>query len=144
MGIPSGEIVARPMVARACGCLQEFQEFRVDRYRAQRLAKFKQSRCSACVTKLNEEQKLAAAALPKKGEAFQLLPVGTEVSIKRNPDGSWAGSLSGGGTTVEAVSDGIQGLIVTLARNWAAKVTPKPAATPQPAAPAKPGVPSPK
>src|ERR1700677_1034608 len=75
MSTPSGEIIARPMVARACGCLQEFQHFAVDKYRAQRLAKFQKTRCSACVTKLNEEQKKAAAALPKKGEALQLLPI---------------------------------------------------------------------
>ena len=37
MGMPSGEIVARPLVARACGCLREFQEFAKDRYREQRL-----------------------------------------------------------------------------------------------------------
>ena len=41
MGLPpKGEIVARPMVVRACGCLQEFQHYAVDKYRAQRLAKF--------------------------------------------------------------------------------------------------------
>jgi hypothetical protein len=74
---PTGKIVARPMVARACGCVQEFQHFAVDKYRAQRLAKFQKTRCAACVARLNEEQRLAAAALPKKGEALQSLPPGT-------------------------------------------------------------------
>ncbi len=37
---PSGRIIARPMVARACGHQQEFQHYEVDKYRAQRLAKF--------------------------------------------------------------------------------------------------------
>jgi hypothetical protein len=118
MSTPSGEIIARPMVARACGCMQEFQHFAVDRYRAQRLAKFQKTRCSNCVAKLNEEQKKAAAALPKKGEAFQLLPIGTKVNMSRRADGSWAGTLTGEGTTVEAVADGPQGLSVSLARLW--------------------------
>ena len=53
MGVPTGEIVARPMVARACGCLREFQHYAVDKYRAQRLAKFQKTRCEVCVAKLN-------------------------------------------------------------------------------------------
>jgi hypothetical protein len=120
MGVPSGEIVARPMVARACGCLREFQHYAVDKYRAQRLAKFQKTRCEVCVAKLNEEQRQAAAALPKKGEAFQLLPTGTQVSMVRQPDGSWTGKLTAQGTTVEAVADGPQGLAVSLARLWVA------------------------
>ena len=40
MAIPTGEIIARPMMARACGCMCEFQHYAVDKYRAQRLAKF--------------------------------------------------------------------------------------------------------
>ncbi len=118
MSTPSGEIIARPMVARACGCLQEFQHFAVDKYRAQRLAKFQKTRCSTCVAKLNEEQKKAAASLPKKGEALQLLPIGTKISMLRRPDGSWAGTLVAEGTTVEAIADGPQGLSVSLARQW--------------------------
>jgi hypothetical protein len=118
MGVPSGEVIARPMVARACGCLQEFQHYAVDRYRAQRLAKFQKTRCTNCVAKLNEEQRVAAAALPKKGEAFKLLPVGSQVSISRVPDGTWAGKMTADGTTVEGTGEGPQGLIVTLARLW--------------------------
>src|SRR3712207_6570769 len=52
MGVPTGEIVARPMVTRACGCLREFQHYAVDRYRTQRLAKFQSTRCEDCVAKL--------------------------------------------------------------------------------------------
>ncbi len=118
MGVPSGEVIARPMVARACGCLQEFQHYAVDRYRAQRLAKFQKTRCTVCVAKLNEEQRQAAAALPKKGEAFKLLPVGSEVTMSRKSDGIWAGTLTAEGATVEATGEGPQGLIVTLARFW--------------------------
>src|SRR5437660_6507983 len=102
---PSGKIVGRPMVIRACGHEQEFQHYAVDKYRAQRLAKFQQTRCEDCVAKLNEEQKRAAAALPKKGEAFKLLPPGTQFSMTRRPDGTWAGTLAGGGKAVEAIGD---------------------------------------
>ena len=49
---PSGKIVARPMVVRACGHQQEFQHYEVDKYRAQRLAKFQQTRCAECAAKL--------------------------------------------------------------------------------------------
>lgn len=129
MGVPSGEIVARPLVARACGCLREFQHYAVDKYRAQRLAKFQKTRCEECVAKLNEEQKKAAAALPKKGEALQQLPPGTQIVMSRRPDGIWTGALIVGGKKVEATGDGPQGLTVTLARQWvqASGTTPLPA-----------------
>jgi hypothetical protein len=118
MAEPSGEIVARPLVARACGCKQEFQHYAVDKYRAQRLAKFQKTRCAACVAKLIEEQRLAAQALPKRGEALQLLPPGTQVTMTKREDGTWAGTLAAGGKTVEAVGAGPQGLTVALARLW--------------------------
>jgi hypothetical protein len=118
MGMPSGQVVARPLVERACGCVCEFQHFAVDRYRAQRLEQFKKSRCPACVEKHNEEQRRAAAALPKKGEALRMLPPGTEVALSRRADGTWAGTLSAGGTSVEATGPEPQGLTVTLARLW--------------------------
>ncbi|HJZ93981.1 MAG TPA: hypothetical protein VKE40_24110 [Gemmataceae bacterium] len=120
MGVPTGEIIARPMVARACGCLCEFQHYAVDKYRAQRLAKFQQSRCPACVAKAEDERRAAAAALPGKGEAIQALPNGTQIALIRRPDGKWAGKLTAAGTTVEAVADWPQGLSGTLARLWAA------------------------
>src|SRR5580693_8692168 len=101
MAVPSGEVVARPMVARACGCLCEFQHYAVDKYRAQRLAKFQKTRCAECVAKLNEEQR-QQAPLPKS-EALKLLPPGTQVSLTLQPDGSWAGALAAGGTQVEMV-----------------------------------------
>ncbi|HEY3790118.1 MAG TPA: hypothetical protein VGL71_14760, partial [Urbifossiella sp.] len=94
MAVPSGEIVARPMVARACGCLCEFQHYAVDKYRAQRLAKFQKTRCTECVAKLNEEYKKAAAEIPKKGEAMLLLPPGTQIALSRKADGAWEGKLS--------------------------------------------------
>ena len=128
---PSGAIVARPMLKRACGCVQEFQHYAVDKYRAQRLAKFQSTRCEDCVAKLNAQQQAAAAAVPKKGEAFQMLPPGTQVSLTRKPDGTWAGTLTAGGHTVEATGEGPQGVTVTLARNWAAAQGKKP--DPEPA-----------
>jgi hypothetical protein len=118
---PSGKIVARPMEVRACGHQQEFQHYAVDKYRAQRLAKFKQTRCAECASKLVEEQKRAAEALPKKGEVLKSLPPGTQVSLTRRPDGSWAGTLSAVGRGVEmvgAAGAGPQSVIVSLARLW--------------------------
>jgi hypothetical protein len=118
---PSGKIVARPMVARACGHQQEFQHYTVDKYRAQRLAKFQKTRCAECAAKLVEEQQRAAEALPKKGVALQSLPAGTQVTLTRQPDGSWAGTLSGGGKVVEmagAVGTGPPAIVVALARLW--------------------------
>ncbi len=121
---PTGRIVARPMVARACGHQQEFQHYAVDKYRAQRLAKFQSTRCSDCVAKLVEEQQKSADAVPKKGEAIQGLPPGTQVTLTRKPDGTWAGTLSAAGATVEfvgVVGAGPQSVIIALARLWLAK-----------------------
>jgi hypothetical protein len=118
---PSGKIVARPMVARACGHQQEFQHYTVDEYRAQRLAKFQRTRCAACAAKLLEEQQRTADALPKKGESLKLLPPGTQVSLTRRPDGSWAGTLAAEGTSVETdgtAGGGPQSVLVALARLW--------------------------
>ena len=118
---PSGKIVARPMVVRACGHQQEFQHYAVDKYRAQRLAKFQQTRCAECAAKLVEEQQRTAAAVPKKGEVLKSLPPGTQVSLTRQPDGSWAGTLSADGTTIEVAGvagAGPQSVIVALARLW--------------------------
>ena len=118
MGVPSGEIVARPMVTRACGCVCEFQHYAVDKYRTQRLAKFQETRCKACVAKLEEERRLAVAARPAKGEALRALPLGTQIALTRRPDGFWAGTLTGSGKTVEAVADSPQPLPATLAQLW--------------------------
>ena len=120
MGVPTGEIVARPMVARACGCLCEFQHYSVDKYRAQRLAKFQSTRCAVCVEKHNEEQRQKAAALPSKGETFKLLPAGTQMTMSRQADGKWTGSLTAEGIAVQATGDGTQGLSLALARLWLA------------------------
>jgi hypothetical protein len=118
---PSGEIVARPIEVRACGHQQEFQHYAVDKYRAQRLAKFKQTRCAECAAKLVEEQQRAAKDVPKKQEALKSVPPGTQVSLARQPDGSWAGTLSADGTAVETAGvagAGPQSVIVALARLW--------------------------
>src|SRR3954451_3849305 len=96
---PSGRIVARPMIARAGRHQQEFQHYEVDKYRAQRLAKFQKTRCADCVAKLNEEQQ-KMAPLPK-AEALKLLPSGTQVALTLKPDGAWTGTLTASGTKVE-------------------------------------------
>ena len=109
------------MVVRACGHEQEFQHDATDKYRAQRLAKFQQTRCTKCAAKLAEEQQLIAEAMLKKGEVLKRLPPGTQVSLTRQADGSWAGTLSVEGTMVKAagVADaGPQSVIVALARLW--------------------------
>src|SRR6266481_5311179 len=67
---PSGKIVARPLVARACGHEQEFQHYEVDKYRPQRLAKFQATRCAACVAQLHEERR--RAAVPSSVQALAL------------------------------------------------------------------------
>src|SRR5260370_35037472 len=105
MPLRSGKIVARPMVVRACVCEQEFQHYEVDRFRAQRLAKFKSTRCSVCAAKLNESQQQASSALPAKGEALQALPPGTQISITRKPHGPWAATLTADGRPVEPAAD---------------------------------------
>jgi hypothetical protein len=107
------------MVVRACGCQQEFQHYKVDKYRAQRLAKFQRTRCPACVAKLIEEQQ---KALPiPKAEALKLLPPGTRVSLSRQPDGSWAGTLEADGTKVETtgvLAAGPHAVLGALAQLW--------------------------
>ena len=118
---PSGRIVSRPMVARACGHQQEFQHYAVDKYRAQRLAKFQRTRCAECAAKLVEEQQRASAAVPKRGVALQSLPPGTQATLTRQKDGTWAGTLSAEGTAVELAGvpgAGPQSVIVALARLW--------------------------
>lgn len=143
MGVPSGKVIATPMVARSCGCMREFQHYEIDRYRTQRLAKFQSTRCEVCVAKLAEEQKKQQASLPKKGEAFSKLPPGTQVTMKRNPDGVWAGTLTVAGKTVEATGEGPQGLTLALARLWIMGSEAKEAAAPAVAA-AKPPAPTAK
>ena len=116
---PSGKIVARPMVTRSCGHQQEFQHYEVDRYRAQRLAKFQRTRCAQCAAELDEEQRRAAPV--PKAEALKLLPPGTQVALTLRPDGSWTGRLTVGGTQVEAagvVGAGPQAVVGALAQLW--------------------------
>jgi hypothetical protein len=120
MGLPpTGEIVARVMLARACGCPQEFQHYKIDKYRAERQAKFQRTRCPACVAKVVEEQQ-QTAPIPK-GQAFKQLPPGTQVSLTLMSDGSWAGTLSAAGAAVEdagVAGDSPQVVLVALARLW--------------------------
>jgi hypothetical protein len=116
---PSGKIIARPMVVRACGHEQEFQHYEKDRYREQRLAKFRATRCTDCVAKLNAEQK-QASGIPKH-EALKQLPAGTQLSLTLGGDNSWTGTLSANGITVNAVGivgAGPQSVAGSLAQLW--------------------------
>jgi hypothetical protein len=119
MGLPpSGKIVARPMLTRICGHRQEFQHYEVDKYRAQRQAKFVSTRCADCVSQLEENQR--AEQVPK-GEALRLLLPGAKLSLTLREDGSWVGMLDAGGHAVEfsgALGAGPQSVIVALARLW--------------------------
>ena len=119
MAEPAGKIVARPLVVRACGHEQEFQHYAVDKYRAQRLAKFQGSRCAACVAKLQEEERKAAGV--PKGEALKALPAGAQVALTLTADGAWKGTLTAAGRSVEAqgpAGAGVQAVVVALARLW--------------------------
>jgi hypothetical protein len=79
------------MVARACGCVCKFQHYEVDKYRVDRLAKFQQTRCPACVAKLEDERRREVAARPPRGEAERALPAGASITLTRRPDELWAG-----------------------------------------------------
>ncbi|OWK39086.1 hypothetical protein [Fimbriiglobus ruber] len=120
MSEPSGKIVARPMVVRACGHQQEFQHYEKDKFRAQRLAKFQGSRCAECVAKLQEEQR-RSQGIPK-AEALKSLPAGAQVSLTLLPGDTWQGTLTALGKTVEIVGPvgaGPQAVVVAMARLWA-------------------------
>jgi hypothetical protein len=103
------------MVPRACGHLCEFQHYAVDKYRAQRLAKFQKTRCPECVAKMQEAQRLAAVP---RGEAFRLLPAGAVITVALGTDGTWVGKLTASGRSVEADGEGPQGVCLALARLW--------------------------
>lgn len=118
MGMPRGDVVERSMLARACGCVCEFRHAARDRYRAERLAKFLETRCPACVAKLEDERRREVAARPPKNEAVQSLPLGTQIVIVRRPDGLWAGAITAEGTNADAVADSPQPLPATLAQIW--------------------------
>jgi hypothetical protein len=96
--------------------MQEFQHYEVDKYRAQRQAKFQRTRCPACAAKLAEDQRL----MPK-GEALKQLPEGTRVTLTLQAAGVWAGTLTADGKTVEVAGPenaGPQAVVVALARRW--------------------------
>jgi hypothetical protein len=112
------------MVVRACGHEQEFQHYEIDKFRAQRLAKFQQTRCAACVAKQIEEERRQSAAIPTKAEVLKSLPAATQVTLRRQPDSSWSGTLTANGTTVTAagaVGAGPESVIVAMARLWLAE-----------------------
>ncbi|MFL5330289.1 MAG: hypothetical protein ACJ8C4_15420 [Gemmataceae bacterium] len=110
---PSGAIIARPMLKRACGCLQEFQYYQVDKFRAQRQAKFQSSRCPTCAAK-----QIEAKRIPPKAEALAALPTSTRMVLVLLTEGSWAGKLTAQSITVEAERNSPDVLIIALAQLW--------------------------
>ena len=124
MSEPAGRVVGKVPVVRGCGCTQDIDRFDRDRFFDQRLDKLKKTRCPACVTKHAAEQK-QAASLPKRGEAVAALPPGAAVSLTKRPDSIWAGTLTAGGVTVEAVGESPVGVTVALAQRWVVANKPK-------------------
>ena len=119
MGVGLRGVAVKEPFARACGCVCEFRSPAGDRYRVERLARFRETRCPACVAKLEEERRRAVAVRPPKDEAVAALPIGARVTLTRRPDGLWAGTLDAAGASVEAVADAPQWLPATLAQLWA-------------------------
>lgn len=117
MAIPKGPIVERPMLPRACGCLAEFQVYAVDKYRAERQAKFQGTRCPACVAALEEAKRNDRVP---RAEAYTRLPAGAQLTVTKSADHTWAGTLTAGGRSVEAAADGPPSLAFILARLWLA------------------------
>jgi len=101
------------MLARACGCVKEFQHYAVDKFRAQRQAKFQSTRCPECAAKV-----IASQQVPSKTEAFNRLPTGARMTLCRLADGTWDGSIEVAGATVTAVANGPQSLTAALAQAW--------------------------
>ena len=123
-GCPTGEIVARLMMARACGCVCEFQHYAVDKYRPAAREVPTAGALPASPRRRRKGDK------PRRSRKWgdPSLPVARKLS--RRPDGKWAGTLSGEGTGVEAIADWPQGLAGTLARLWVAARTAAPGSKP--------------
>ena len=118
MGLPpKGKIIARPMVARACGCVCEFQHYSVDRYRAERLAKF-QNRLFA---------KYAATHGLTFVDIAGKLPFDPDLFIDAVHT-SYAGTRMRGWITLNAI-------IPLIEKHLADKSWPRPMPTPQPPLP---------
>jgi hypothetical protein len=117
MGVPPrGKVVDRPMLARACGCAQEFQYYEVDKYRAERQAKFQRTRCPACAAKVAE-----ATRVVPTGEALNSLPEVTQITLSLLPGNVWTGTLTACGKSVAVIgveNTGPQAVVVAFARQW--------------------------
>ncbi len=114
---PKSKVIGVKVVKRLCGCDGEFEELAGDRFSAQRLAKFKESRCPTCAARRAEEQ---AKLMIPKGEAYAALPVGTQVALVCEAEGAWAAKLTAADRTVEARSTNPQAAMLAAARLWGA------------------------
>ena len=103
MGVPTGEVIARPMMPRACGCLCEFQHYAVDKT-AQRLAKFQSTRCPECVAKSEAEQR-ARPPRCRQGEAIQSSRSARRSRTDPAAERLLDGDLARRGTTVDGTGD---------------------------------------
>ncbi len=125
MPTPTGRVIATPKFRRACGCEQPFPFYAVDKGRAERLAEFKATRCHDCAAPAVETQQ---QDMPAPKNVLAALPPGAQVTLSREPDGSWAGALTAEGVTVEVpgLGDaGPQAVVVRLTRLWLGRRPPE-------------------
>lgn len=118
MPTPTSRVIATPKFIRACGCEQPFPFYAVDKGRAERLAEFKATRCPDCAAPVVTPPRQDGPA-PKN--VLAALPPGAQVTLIRQADGAWAGSLKAEGVTVEVpgLGDaGPQAVVVKLTRLW--------------------------
>lgn len=118
-------IISTEQIARACGCVEEFELRDPDPWRKERLVKFRTGRCKACGKKANDENNAAQGGgtqghgkRVKKGQEPKLLPAGTQIVLTRQEDGSWVGVLVASSVKVQGRSAGLMGLGSSLARKW--------------------------
>lgn len=117
------------MILRACGHATPFIP-RGDKWDEARRLKAQSNRCPACTMEAVREHNAKQAATAKsmvkkikKGHEIKQLPVGTNIVLTRQTDGSWAGVLTTTGgepRLVEATMGGAMGLINKLSRRWLA------------------------
>lgn len=130
MSSHSDTIIGLEVLARACGCRQDFAHYNRDPYRKERREKFCRTRCPPCGAKANAEHNARQeAARPagkarsgKKGCVLKRIPRGAVIEMTRDEDsGEWYGSLSINGLIAAEASGGsVIGLVSALARKWLA------------------------
>ena len=88
-------------------------------------------KCQACRVRAGEEhnRRNRMEAIARRGDAPpsgkvpkgqepKLLPAGTTITLVRQADGRWAGTIAADGIEATAEATGLMGLGSTLARRW--------------------------